>query len=280
MELPPWLNEGLAELYSSLEPRGAKILVGQVIPARLQALRSDPWIPLSVLLTVDHQSPDYNERSRAGMFYAESWALVHMLNLDLAYRPQLKALVAALKEAIPRPPSRRPMASRLGEVEAALRTYFDGGTVLAQLFDVQVPKSWTLRRFSRRVVSRAPRTRRAAGELSRQGRGGACRVRSTGQGHPDSWEVEQGLGQFAWQQRNLSDAAQHFAASHGTGLQGSAGLPPLRANPGLQSSAERRGARVAEGGRSFPESDEVHLELGATLVRTGNYGAAAIALLP
>ena len=33
MEIPPWLNEGLAELYSSLEPRGDKMLVGELIPA-------------------------------------------------------------------------------------------------------------------------------------------------------------------------------------------------------------------------------------------------------
>ena len=96
MELPPWLNEGLAELYSSLEPSGEKILVGQLIPARLHVLRSEPWIPLDTLVAVDHSSPFYNEKSHAGMFYAESWALVHMLNLDPAYRPQLKSLVAAL----------------------------------------------------------------------------------------------------------------------------------------------------------------------------------------
>ena len=53
MELPPWLNEGLAELYSSLEPRGDKILVGQVIPAACRCCaasrgfpspRCSPWI--------------------------------------------------------------------------------------------------------------------------------------------------------------------------------------------------------------------------------------------
>ena len=61
----------------------------------LHVLRSEPWIPLATLLAVDHSSPYYNEKSHAGMFYAESWALVHMLNLDPAYRPQLKTLVAA-----------------------------------------------------------------------------------------------------------------------------------------------------------------------------------------
>ena len=98
MELPPWLNEGLAELYSSLEPHGERILVGQLIPERLLVLRREPWIPLAALLAADHSSPYYNEKSHAGMFYAESWALVHMLNLDPEYRPQLKSLVAALRE--------------------------------------------------------------------------------------------------------------------------------------------------------------------------------------
>src|SRR6516162_759334 len=59
MEIPPWLNEGLAELYSSLEPRGAKILVGQVIPGRVHVLNTEKWIPLATLLNVDHNSPYY-----------------------------------------------------------------------------------------------------------------------------------------------------------------------------------------------------------------------------
>ena len=101
MELPAWLNEGLAELYSNMEPRGNRILVGQVKPGRLQALRSGPWIPLATLLNVDHSSPYYNEKSGAGMFYAESWALVHMLVLDPEYRPHLSAMALALKDGNP-----------------------------------------------------------------------------------------------------------------------------------------------------------------------------------
>ena len=35
--------------------------------------------PLRTLFAVDQYSPEYNEGSKRGMFYAESWALVHML---------------------------------------------------------------------------------------------------------------------------------------------------------------------------------------------------------
>ena len=36
-------------------------------------------VPLADLLKVDHSSPLYNEGDRASDFYAESWALTHML---------------------------------------------------------------------------------------------------------------------------------------------------------------------------------------------------------
>ncbi len=98
MELPAWLNEGRAELYSSLEPRGSQILVGRVLPGRVHTLSAEKWIPLATLLNMDHRSPYYNEKSHAGMFCAESWALVHMLNLDPGYRPHLSAMALALKD--------------------------------------------------------------------------------------------------------------------------------------------------------------------------------------
>src|SRR5882724_6401879 len=36
LDLPPWLNEGLAELYSNLEPAGSKIRVGRDIPHHMR----------------------------------------------------------------------------------------------------------------------------------------------------------------------------------------------------------------------------------------------------
>jgi hypothetical protein len=97
---PPWLNEGVAELFSNLEPAGGKIKVGQDIPRRMITLRTEQWIPLATVLSVDLNSPYYNERSKAGMFYAESWELVHMLFLSPEYSPRLKAMSSALQLAV------------------------------------------------------------------------------------------------------------------------------------------------------------------------------------
>jgi tetratricopeptide (TPR) repeat protein len=280
MEIPPWLNEGLAELYSSLEPRGTKMLVGQVIPGRLQVLRSEPWIPLAALLAAEHGSPYYNEKSRAGMFYAESWALVHMLNLDPAYRPQLKSLVAALKENDPAAAFLKAYGKQTGEVEAALRTYFNGSTVRAQLFDVQIPKSVDAPEIQPTASLPA---RLALAELlgNYRGRGeqAGAAYEQLAKDYPDRWEVAEGWGQFAWQQRKLADAARHFARAMELGCRNLPSLLVYARVLGYNNQPKEEAAVLLKTAGLFPESDEVNLELGATLVRNGNFGAAAAALL-
>jgi len=79
---PVWFNEGLAEYYSSFDiEEDRKVHLGELIPYHLQTLREQKLYPLRTLFAVDHYSPEYNEGSKRGMFYAESWALVHFLIL-------------------------------------------------------------------------------------------------------------------------------------------------------------------------------------------------------
>lgn len=82
---PPWLNEGMAEFYSTMTPVGNKVRIGLFDPGRQRTLIERKWLPLEQLLAVDRDSPEYNEKDRAGIFYAESWALVHMLYFDAQY---------------------------------------------------------------------------------------------------------------------------------------------------------------------------------------------------
>ena len=94
--LPPWLNEGIAELFSTLHPQGQFTLYGDVLPGRLQELYRDPWVPLATILAADRNSPYYNESSKAGSFYTESWALVHMLATSDEYRSKFWDVVKAI----------------------------------------------------------------------------------------------------------------------------------------------------------------------------------------
>ncbi|MCC6586975.1 MAG: hypothetical protein IT168_09815 [Bryobacterales bacterium] len=89
IKLPVWLNEGLADLYSNMRPVGNKIEVGNVLTTgRSYTLSQMKWLPLSTILNVQHDSPEYNERNRASIFYAQSWAMVHMLKIGQEYGPR------------------------------------------------------------------------------------------------------------------------------------------------------------------------------------------------
>ncbi|HEX8181268.1 MAG TPA: tetratricopeptide repeat protein [Pyrinomonadaceae bacterium] len=77
---PVWFNEGLAEYYSTLAVTDGnkKITLGIPISNHVLLLRQQ-FIHLEDLLRVTHDSPAYNEGDKTGIFYAESWALVHYL---------------------------------------------------------------------------------------------------------------------------------------------------------------------------------------------------------
>lgn len=77
--LPLWLNEGLAELYSSFEVKKNEVTLGIPIRNHVYFLRDQKFLPLESLFAVGHGSPAYNERDKQGVFYAQSWALVHYL---------------------------------------------------------------------------------------------------------------------------------------------------------------------------------------------------------
>jgi tetratricopeptide (TPR) repeat protein len=77
--LPLWLNEGFAELYSTFFVEDSVANIGYPIGNHIAWLRDHPLIPLAELVAIDRDSPDYHTGHRRGAFYAQSWALTHML---------------------------------------------------------------------------------------------------------------------------------------------------------------------------------------------------------
>jgi tetratricopeptide (TPR) repeat protein len=77
---PLWLKEGMAEMYSTFETSGGySVRIGEPIDHHLRSLAHEPFMPLAELFAVAPDSPQYNERSLQGVFYAESWLLTHFL---------------------------------------------------------------------------------------------------------------------------------------------------------------------------------------------------------
>lgn len=100
--VPVWLNEGLAEYYSTFElsPNRREALLGLVPENRLEHLNETTMLPLQTLLTVDHDSPLYNEGNRRSTFYAQSWALTHLILLGKPRTPQLIAYLENLSQGV------------------------------------------------------------------------------------------------------------------------------------------------------------------------------------
>jgi hypothetical protein len=99
--LPVWLSEGLAEYYSTfqMESGGRAAVVGLPIREHLQLLSTEPLIRHAELLKVDSESQLYNEGERRSVFYAQSWALVHMLIMGRPDRSKDLARYMALTAA-------------------------------------------------------------------------------------------------------------------------------------------------------------------------------------
>jgi hypothetical protein len=125
--LPLWLGEGLAELYGTFHVSDdGHHEFGAALPGHVALLDSGRFLPLAQLVATDRHSVLYNESRRGNVFYAEAWALTHLLLLgDQApgaagiqrYIDSLQAGVA------PEAAFTAALGATYGEMEKRLRRY-------------------------------------------------------------------------------------------------------------------------------------------------------------
>jgi tetratricopeptide (TPR) repeat protein len=75
---------------------GKDTAVGDLIESRMKSLTTNAWLDFDTLTSVTENSPIYHESDRTGIFYAESWALAHMLYLSPEYKDNFGKFVTAL----------------------------------------------------------------------------------------------------------------------------------------------------------------------------------------
>lgn len=98
LSIPLWLNEGIAEVYSTLTPVSGKMQVGTPPEGRAITLSSGAQMPLKTLFSADHTTPGFSNYHNILQFYARSWALAHMLMLENGLRERFDALLKSLSE--------------------------------------------------------------------------------------------------------------------------------------------------------------------------------------
>jgi tetratricopeptide (TPR) repeat protein len=84
--IPLWMNEGLAEFYQNTDIQEKEVLLGEPNIDDILYLRQNRLLPLITLLKVDQTSPYYHEEQKGSVFYAESWALIHYIEISDAQK--------------------------------------------------------------------------------------------------------------------------------------------------------------------------------------------------
>ena len=136
--VPLWFAEGLAEYFSTFEVLAGekRVRIGSPVERHLATLKSEPLIPIEDLFAVDRASPRYNEAEKQGVFYAESWALVHYLMMGKNQRrqPKVAHFIKELAAGVPAGDSFRGVfETSYHDMDAELEKYIRTGE-----FQVQV----------------------------------------------------------------------------------------------------------------------------------------------
>jgi tetratricopeptide (TPR) repeat protein len=123
------------------------------------------------LFAITHDSPEYNERERQGIFYAESWLLTHYLMVgNSIHRARFGELTPLLKRGqIPEQAFTNAFRTPLSTMEKELARYYEQSHFESLNLAVRV-SLWTAQPLATRGMSPAETCFRLGDELLRVGR--------------------------------------------------------------------------------------------------------------
>ncbi len=137
--LPPWINEGFAESFSTFRVEKSGAVAGEPILPHVALLRQATWVPLAKLMLTRQGDKLYTDTERKRLFYAQSWLFVHRL----LFQPeshgieQLNRFFAArLRGADQFTAFKLAFGEDMAAVEQACRDYAFGGAVRFLRFPV------------------------------------------------------------------------------------------------------------------------------------------------
>jgi hypothetical protein len=209
LRLPLWLNEGLAEVYSAMEPQEGKVLLGGIPRDRADTLRDFSWMKLRDLIRIGQQSPEYNERERVGVFYAQSCLLAHMLMFGNGYATKFPAFLENISDANLEPTAfARVYGKPLAEIERDLRNYFqapDRGTA----YQTETHRAATGPVSSATDVEVALTLARILAATGRPAKG-LARLHLLGMTQKDNLDLAEGAAFLEWRSGEVDTALEHF----------------------------------------------------------------------
>jgi tetratricopeptide (TPR) repeat protein len=209
LKMPSWLNEGMAEAYSTIKPLGGQILMGTPPQGRGLALQQLKWIPTDRLLAITQEASEFDEKNRTSIFYSQSWLLTHMLMLDKAYGTSFSKFVSDLStsgdidQAL-----QRTYGKTIGDLDRDLKAYFRS-TLSGVLFDVKLQKMTVSDpRPSTQLETELTLAKLTA--LLRRRDEARARYAELAKAHPDNWEIYEALAHLYWRDGDHAQARENF----------------------------------------------------------------------
>ena len=215
---PLWLDEGLAEYYSAFEPRheGREVLLGRAVGRHVLALRKAAPMPLQKLFDINHKSPEYNEANKAGLFYAQSWALVHylMLGSNGKRKPQFTRFISLISNGQPTEESfRQAFQADYKTIEKELQGYIASYMFPASVYDF--PEQINFTKGMRSAALSDAEAEFHLGELllsARRYSEAEPRLQKAVEKDANCAECQIALGALRFRQHRYAEAKQHLQA--------------------------------------------------------------------
>jgi hypothetical protein len=213
MTLPPWLNEGMAEVFSTMKPLGDKVLVGNIIPGRVIEMTQGKWAPLETILTAGLDSPYYNETNKAGSLYNEGWALTLMLELSPQYAAHFSEMLHQIAAGTPSITAIQNAYNKpLAWVEKDLQLYLRQNSFTGRVFPVKLQDG------ENKAVVEPANLFDVKLSLIDLGTGHGkeaanLKLRDLASEYPKRPEPQSALGYMAWNAGDSAGAVKDFAAA-------------------------------------------------------------------
>ena len=271
LRLPLWINEGLAEFYATMQQVGGKLVVGGASPGRMMTLRRENWVPLEQVLLADHDSQHYTAKKHAGRFYAESWALTHMLMLSQEYRPKVTELFRLLNDGTPSVTALETVYGiSIEQLHRELQSYVRPDRLNIGVLDIKLQKS--AERPSTEQAEELEVGLLLAGLLANTKKTEEARAmyEKVSGGNPEAPGPHEGLGLLAYRLGNKDQARIHFGRAFELG---SNSPRMLRRYAGLQREADDKNIvlTLRRAVAASPEDVEMKLALGSHFLQRDSY---------
>ena len=281
LKIPLWLNEGWSDVYSTLRAKGKETAVGDLLADRMQILATAKWLDFNDLTSTTRDSPNYHEASRAGIFYAESWALTHMLYLSPEYKDNFGKFVMALHRGSTTAEACRVAFDRTpGQVFQDLQAYLERKKIYGRVFEADMdnheaePAASAMTDFDSRLMladllfglHKLDEAKQAYTRLEME--------------QPDRPDLDRAIGNVALAEKDADTARRYFEKAFD---EGDADAEMCLQLALLESFAKQRPEKIIpileRAVKSKPDYTEAKIRLGVALVDARDFAGAISRLI-